>query len=633
MPFRKVDLDSMISGTVLAIAERRFPGGVPALKDYSAETGIAASTFRRAAEWLLGLLPALLAKRRPGPQGEAGEPARSAREDALRKLEDLRAFAKDRCADTDKNQCFSPEAKQRIAAVTEEIHEDGVLGYQEIASTLQIDKRQLCRIRTEVAEAGGAPPQPGDRRPHGTSELAGEIQKLILEVQDSGDRRDPYSAADVTRILNKKYKDALRRYHGAEKISETTVRKYLRHPEPPKDRAPETEHPRGNYHYPEPFQQVTIDTSYFKVFGTTFYLITVLELAGRLNLLTRVFLRENTAAVVDIVGEILDKYPQVEVVLIDRGKPYLNHEVKALLERRGCTRLVAPPATPTAKAAVERHFLTLKTALRAAIERVFPQAPRWQPRRVLKVIEMGVAVFQELYHRIPQDGIDGLSPAERIETFDPQRAAATMVDLFQRAVDSEPADECAREIHRSFQLPGDEAKTVEALESFGTRTLRQLVREVQSFMGPPHPEWMYDPLGFLQARAAKISRENRGERFGQRLKAERHQDARDADLRHREQLERERRELEERPEELLESTLGLLVRTVEARFAAGVRSVRERLGDLLERLAEKLGAAFSSEVARIRARIAALSPSPRTRQNAEGVFEQLIAELSLDGGT
>ena len=49
--------------------------------------------------------------------------------------------------------------------------------------------------------------------------------------------------------------------------------------------------------YPEPFQQVAIDTSHFKVFGFTFYLITILEIGARLNLVTRVFLRENTEAV------------------------------------------------------------------------------------------------------------------------------------------------------------------------------------------------------------------------------------------------------------------------------------------------------------------------------------------------
>lgn len=631
MSFRKLSLDSMISGTVLAIAERRFPTGIPTLMDYSAENGIAASTFRRAAAWLLGLLPGLFAQRKPGPQESEDTPDRSGREDALLKLEDLRAFAKDGCADTEANQCFSPEAKQRIAAVAAEIQGAGVLGYQAIATTLGIDERQLYRIRTEVAEAAGAPPQPGDRRPHCTSELAEEIQKLIRDVQDSGDRRHPYTAADVTRILNKRYKDSLRRYHGAERISETTVRKYMRVPEPPKE--PKPEHLRGNYHYPEPFQQVTIDTSYFEVFGRTFYLITVLELAGRLNLLTRVFLRENTAAVVDCVSETLRKYPQVEVVLIDRGTPYLNQELKALLERNGCTRLVAAPGTPTDKAAIERHFLTLKTALHAAIERVFPVHPRWQPRRMLKVIEMGVAVFQELYHRIPQDGIDGLSPAERIETFDPQRAAASMVALFQRAVDSEPADEYAREIHRLFQLPGNQAATVEALESFGTRTLRRLVRKVEPIMGPPQPGWMYDPVGFLQAEASKISRENREDRFERRFTNERTQDAQDAQRRHREEIERERRELEERPECFLEPTLSLLVTTVKAGFAAGVRSVRVQLAKVLQRLASKLGAAFSSELTRIRSRIRALAPNPQTSQQAERVVEQTIAELSSVGAT
>ena len=42
-------------------------------------------------------------------------------------------------------------------------------------------------------------------------------------------------------------------------------------------------------------------------------------MGGRLNLLTRVFLREDTAAVVAVLEEFLEKFPGLAVVVIDRG--------------------------------------------------------------------------------------------------------------------------------------------------------------------------------------------------------------------------------------------------------------------------------------------------------------------------
>ncbi len=71
------------------------------------------------------------------------------------------------------------------------------------------------------------------------------------------------------------------------------------------------EHPRGSFVYPEPFEAVALDTSYYTLFGVTFYLITVFEL-------TRIFLRESTEAVVAVLEEFLARYPGVGVVVIDR---------------------------------------------------------------------------------------------------------------------------------------------------------------------------------------------------------------------------------------------------------------------------------------------------------------------------
>lgn len=625
MAFRKVSLDHMIRGTLLATLECLFPEAIPTLSDYAQESGVAPSTFRRAAKWLLGLLPGLFGERRPGPR--SAEEERDAREEALRRLEDLRASVAGDRAETENNCCYTGEAKQRIASVAEEIQASGVLTYGEIAAVLGLAERQLLRIRRQVEAAGGAAPEAESRRPKRTGELSEKIQELIERIKRSEDDRSPYTAADVSRILNRNYRAELLEHHGSERISETTVRKYLSEEEGEEAEQETTveEHPRGSWHYPEPFQQVAVDTSYFKLFGITFYFITVFEFGGRLNLLTRAFLRENTAAVVGVLEEYLEKFPGVEVVVIDRGTPYLNEEVKALLGREGRLRLVCPPATPTAKAAAERHFKTLKAAIRPAIEKVFPRNPGWTPARLVKVLEMGAAVFQELYHQIPQEGIDGKTPAERIESFDPVRAAASLVDLFERTKDSEPSKDYSRHLHEHFQLPGDVEETVKRLRKFSTRTLRLLFRRVSPYMGPPRPKWMHDPLGFLCAKAREIQ-EAEHEEF---LRARHHAAVRNREREEeRERLAKLRDEAHERqthPERSLEEVLELLVRCVETDFSGGVRLLKRELGELLGALSRKLRTAFSSELRRLKARIATFTSESEVRQQAESILDELVA--------
>lgn len=627
MAFRRVSLDHMIRGTLLATLERLFPDEIPTLSDYAQDSDVAPSTFRRAAVWLLGLLPGLFAERRPGPR--SAEEDREAREEALRRLEDLRASVAHDRAETEKNCCYTGEAKQRIASVAEEIQAAGVLTCGEIAAVLGLSERQLLRIRRQVEAAGGAAPEPGSRRPKRTGELSEKIQELIEKIKRSEDDGSPYTAADVSRILNRNYRAELLEHHGAETISETTVRKYL--PEEGDETTQQEEetklkeHPRGSWQYPEPFQQVAVDTSYFKLFGITFYFITVFEFGGRLNLLTRAFLRENTAAVVRVLEEYLEKFPGVEVVVIDRGTPYLNEEVKALLEREGRLRLVCPPATPTAKAAAERHFKTLKAAIRPAIEKVFPRDPGWAPARLVKVLEMGAAVFQELYHQIPQDGIDGKTPAERIESFDPVRAAASLVDLFERARDSEPSKEYSRHLHEHFQLPGDVEETVRKLRKFSSCTLRLLFRRVAPYMGPPQPKWMYDPLGFLYAKAREIQDAEHEEFLRARHRAAASNREREAERQRLAKLSEEANEREAHPERSLEEVLQLLVRCVETDFSGGLRLLKAELGELLGALSRKLRTAFSSELRRLKARIGTFTSESDAREQAESIVDELAA--------
>ncbi|MFQ5505390.1 MAG: hypothetical protein ACE5F1_11415 [Planctomycetota bacterium] len=615
------------------MVELLFPGGAPPLREYARENAVAPSTFRRAAKWVLGPLRRLLEERKPGPEPtQDREVAR--REEALEKLRDLRAWIRENRSPTGHNDCYSPEAKKRVAAVAEELSGEGVLSYAEVAEVLGMDERQLRRIRKQVEEAGGEAPRPESRRPKETHELAEEIQLLIARIVASGDSRKPYTAADVRRILEKKYKRSLREYHGSETISEDTVRKYM--PTPGKDekkKDDEREHKRGRYHYPEPFEEVAIDTAHFKLFGLTFYFITVFEFAGRLNLTTKVFLADNTAAVVEVLEGYLERFPGVGVVVIDRGTPYLNEEVWNLLDSNGRVRLVSPTAEPTAKAAAERHFRTLKEVIRPAIEKVFPEDPGWSPGKLAKLLEMGVSVFADLYHQIPQEGIDGKSPAERIESFDPVRAAESLVELFARAERLEPSEDYAREIHRLFGLPGSEEKTVSDLRSFSRPTLEAAVKEISSRMGPGFAKKLKDPLGFIGYKARMISLQKQEAYARKRLEELKTERRREEERTRGEESERQKSEREEHPERFVEPMLASVARCVESGFEGGLKIALEHLKELLRALRKHLGSAFTSEVRRLRERLGGLTEKPFAQVRTAALLEEIAREvLSEEGG-
>jgi hypothetical protein len=628
MSYKIIDVEFKIRGTVLAIAEKLFPEKIPGLGEYSREMGVSPSTFRRAAEWLLGILPKIFARRRPGPRAEEDAAGDQEREEEIQRLEDLRSWLLQERFPTEKNTCYSPEAKKRIALVSNEVHASGVLDFGEIARVLQIDERQLRRIREEVAGAGGEAPEPESRRPDTTNDLPGEIQKLIKEVQLSADTRNPYGPTDVKRILEKNYKEKLEKYLGKETIALSTVSKYMKLDEvKTEENGKGKEHPRGSYIYPEPFHVVAIDTSHFKVFGRTFYLITVFEMGGRVNLLSRMFLRENMKVVVAMLEEFLSRFPGMEVVVIDRGTPYLNEEVKALLQNNGILRVVCPPRAPTAKAACERHFKTLKEILRPAFEKVFPEDPGWEPEKLLKVLEMGIAVFQELYHQIPQEGIDGKSPAERASEFNPVKACARMVELFQRSLDWEPSEEYARELHSRFQLPGDPKETVNTLKHFGTRCLRMLAAKVARHMGPPRPDWMYDPLGYLAATAKEIWEKDQKEANEVKYRKAREKESRERTRQEEKEREAKEGEYKEHPERFVDDALRALGICLENGWKNAIEKSQSDLRNLLVSLSVKLKGAFLYEIERLKKKIANLLG----QIELERYLDDFVSELRAEG--
>jgi hypothetical protein len=363
---------------------------------------------------------------------------------------------------------------------------------------------------------------------------------------------------------------------------------------------------------------VALDTSHFKIFGFTYYWITVFDMGGRLNLITRTFLRENTEAVVSVIEEFLARFPGVQVAVLDRGTPYLNEEVKAILESHGRYRLVCPPETPTAKACIERHFGTVKSAIRQAVEAVFPQDPGWPHEQMAKALELAVAVFAALYHRIPQEGIDGKTPAERALVFDPVRACARQAALFEHALNAEPSDQYVRHIHRFFQFPWEEKKTVGALRQFSTRVLRRLLEEEKKILGPPFPDSIYDPLGYLAARAREIKNKLWSAFFAEEW---RKADAEDQ----RQRQEQEIREQRENPEVHVDGMLRALVTSVRNRHgvSASISFMREVLGDL----ARTMRGFFTHEIERLKRSVSQLCENARVVTEVTKILDDIAADL------
>jgi hypothetical protein len=361
-----------------------------------------------------------------------------------------------------------------------------------------------------------------------------------------------------------------------------------------------------------------MDTCYFKLFGFTFYIITVFDMGGRLNLITRIFLKEDTEAVLTVIKDFLSRYPGVGVFVIDRGTPYLNEDVRALIESHSMFRLVSPPNTPTVKAALERHFLTLKTYLREAVETTFPKDPNWLPEHMAKVLEVGVSVFASMYHLIPQEYIDGVSPWERGQGFDAVRAAALQIALFEHALNNEPSDQYARHFHQFFQFPWEEKKTVGALQQFSTNALRQLLEQERKNLGPPFPNTIGNPLGYLAARAREIQNKLLAKFFSEKYQ----------ELEEKRKEKTDAEELEKRyenPEAQIERMLGTLVKSV--RNHHGVSRTIDFTRCLLSELKKTMGPYFPHEVARLRKLIPALCGDKALEERITSILDGLTEEI------
>ncbi len=147
-------------------------------------------------------------------------------------------------------------------------------------------------------------------------------------------------------------------------------------------------------------------------------------------------------------------------------------------------------------------------------------------------------------------------------------------------------------------------------------------------MGPPYPNWMRDPLGWLCAKAREISERERAKWNDERCRKEKRTSDERQEKQRRENLERQALERRDHPERFVDGVLNLVVKCAERRFAPGLRRLADELRGLLASLARKLAHAFSSELTRLKERVRAFSSDPEVRLDVERLLDELAGGLS-----
>ena len=215
--------------------------------------------------------------------------------------------------------------------------------------------------------------------------------------------------------------------------------------------------------------------------------------------------------------------------------------------------------------------------------------------------------------------------------FDPVEACARMVELFQRSLDSEPSEEYARELHSRFQLPGDPEKTVNDLKHFGTRCLRKLAAKVGPYMGPPQPDWMYDPLGHLAVKAKEIWEEGQKEARAEKLLEAREKESRECSKEEKDERETKEREYKEHPERFVDSAMKALGISFENNWKSAIERSEAFLRKLLVSLSEKMKGAFLYEIQRLKGRIGKLDFNGQGGEALERFLDEFFAERNVQG--
>jgi hypothetical protein len=149
-------------------------------------------------------------------------------------------------------------------------------------------------------------------------------------------------------------------------------------------------------------------------------------------------------------------------------------------------------------------------------------------------------------------------------------------------------------------------------------------------MGPPFPDWIYDPRGYLAAKAREIWEKDEPVFLKEMQRQEQEKRARAAAQQEAEDRAAQEREYEEHPERHVDRAIRTL--GISFKIGGGIKRSGEFLGDLLVSLSRQMKDAFTGEVERLKGRIPALIDGVRERQGVERFLEEFLGEWKAQNG-
>jgi len=580
-------------GVCLQVISREFRGGpLPSLSDYAKSQGVSRDTIRRASDALIPQLEELVAARRPGPK--ADDP----REDAgpcqkCMALEAVNGILQSLLPDRVVRLLDTPQKRGLVVQAARSLKSAG-LTLEAFGKLLGLATKTLYRWiqRSEEPGTNGEVPFKSRRPNRSPNQIPSEIQEAIFKL---GCTMKDLPAAEVAKVLRQRFGPLLKK-HGLDRISDHTVRRYVPDRSTPSStKKPGGKSPRGAFEYPSPLAMAWIDTTHFTVVGVRVHIVAAMEAFSRMTLAAEVFVQENAQAAVEVMSQALERVPELEAILRDRGTPFLNKKVNEFLAERGCLPINAHPYFPLDKAALERWWSTLKDWLGLALK-PFEEECRQQGRtptkdEIVKIVAPALRVYLRAYNLLPQTSFEGSCPLERLkDALAELREREDETGLLHRiASERRDREELLVQIREGLQLGEDLSEVRRIFGRFSTQALRAAIDVCSKRLVEGADPTISRPLGYLwavaQSKDDALQRQKRIE-SKQRIEYENNQQARIQD-------EKRRLDLNANPENYLFDHLEIWSRFQAAGF---VGIFDQTLSQTLGLLRGKLGDAYLATV-------------------------------------
>jgi len=614
-------------GVCLLTVRRVFRGEVPTVAAFAERERISVDTISRTARMLLFKVARLLKRRRPGPrQGEASADAAAPK--GLAALQAINAILKSLLPAPVAQLLSSPARRGMVVQQALHWQAKGV-PLEETAGFVGISMRTLRRWIKRCKEEGGGQEVPlHDRRPQSSpAQVPQPIRDALLRLRHAF---PDLSAAELTRVFNSRFGELLAE-HGRQSLTAKTVGRYLvgSAPEQPHDPQGST---RGEYRYPPALTMAWVDTTQLEVAGVTVHIVGAMEASSRIAICGDAFAEENSEVTGQVLALSLARIPGLCAVVRDRGTPYLNAKIDALLGSCGVLAINAYPHFPIDKAALERFWGTLKSWLTHALK-PFADRCREEGRspgkdEVVAVVRPALRVFLRAYNLIPMPHLDGSSPLERIAALlrGDAEPGFSIADFRKLAIERETKDELLIQVRDALQIDRSIAVLRSDFAMVSKIALQRAIQACAKKLVIERDRAIYAPYRYLLAVAKIKEREWQEEHAKQQRQAEDARRRLEEETRQEQALRNEREAARARPEDQLTGALRQWVQWFRHPIAAMARSTTARLVATLASIRLKIGDAFEAQVAATHALLPRLVATLRPGDGH--LADQLALELT-----